>query len=124
VQKGKLNAEGKFMTDAPDKEELSPDLPASQLHEREPAPCETGACHLNELANGEMAVVRHLDGGAHFRSRMASLGFTPGALVKMLQNYGHGAVIVSLRGVRVALGQGEAHKVGIARRTEPGQPGW
>ena len=112
------------MTDAPDNEDMNPDLTASQLHEREPATCEAGALHLNELANGETAVVHQLDGGAHFRSRMASLGFTPGALVKMLQNYGHGAVIVSLRGVRVALGQGEAHKVGVTRRTDQGQPEW
>ncbi len=65
-------------------------------------------------------MVRELDGGTHFRSRMASLGFTPGALVKMVQNYGHGAVIVSLRGTRVALGRGEARKVGVSRRSNYG----
>jgi len=32
-----------------------------------------------------------------------------------MQNYGHGAVIVSLRGTRVALGKGEARKVGVTR---------
>jgi len=112
------------MTDAPDNPDMSPDLTASHLPEREPETCEAGALHLNELATGETAVVSQLDGGAYFRSRMASLGFTPGALVKMLQNHGHAAVIVSLRGVRVALGQGEAHKVGVTRRTDQGQPGW
>jgi Fe2+ transport system protein FeoA len=70
---------------------------------------------LNDLGVGETAVVCALDGGAHFRSRMASLGFTPGVSVKMMQNYGCGAVIVSLRGTRVALGQGEACKVGVTR---------
>jgi ferrous iron transport protein A len=102
------------MTDA--YEEMSPDLGVGQIQE-------TGALHLNDLTAGETGVVRQLDGGAHFRSRMASLGFTPGALVKMVQNYGQGAVIVSLRGVRVALGQGEAYKVRITRWTDQGQPG-
>jgi ferrous iron transport protein A len=71
---------------------------------------------LSDLGVGEIAVVCALDGGAHFRSRMASFGFTPGVPVKMMQNYRHGAVIVSLRGTRVALGQGEARKVSVARQ--------
>jgi len=83
--------------------------------EYEPATLKAGACHLNDLTSGETAIVRAIAGGSHFRSRMASLGFTPGTLVKMLQNYGHGAVIVSLRGTRVALGRGEAHKVDVSR---------
>jgi len=71
---------------------------------------------LNDLAVGETGVVYALDGGAHFLSRMVSFGFTPGVPVKMVQNFGHGAIIVSLRGTRVALGQGEARKVTVARQ--------
>jgi Fe2+ transport system protein FeoA len=97
------------------------DLFLSVIREYEPATVKKSTCHLNELATGELALVRELDGGTHFRSRMASLGFTPGATVKMIQNYGHGAVIVSLRGTRVALGRGEARKVGITRRNDQGQ---
>jgi ferrous iron transport protein A len=100
------------------------DLILCKIREYEPAALKAGVAQLNDLATGETAVVRELDGGAHFRSRMASLGFTPGALVKMVQNYGHGAVIVSLRGTRVALGRGEAHKVGVTRRIAQGQPGF
>lgn len=97
-------------------EERLLDLILSRVRDHEPPTLKTGVTQLNDLRTGETGVVRELDGGAHFRSRMASLGFTPGALVKMVQNYGHGAVIVSLRGTRVALGRGEAHKVGISRR--------
>ena len=75
---------------------------------------------LNDLGVGEMAVVCALDGSAHFRSRMASFGFTPGVSVRMMQNYGCGAIIVSLRGTRVALGQGEARKVGVTQPQERG----
>lgn len=96
------------------------DLILSKIREYEPATFGAGVAQLNDLRAEETAVVRELDGGTHFRSRMASLGFTPGALVKMVQNYGHGAVIVSLRGTRVALGRGEAHKVGVSRRSNHG----
>ncbi len=78
---------------------------------------------LNDLGVGETAVVSALDGSAHFRSRMASFGFTPGVPVKMVQNYGRGAVIVGLRGTRVALGQGEARQVGVTRPEERGRGG-
>ncbi len=96
------------------------DLILGKIREYEPATFRAGATHLNDLRAEETAVVRELDGGTNFRSRMASLGFTPGTLVKMVQNYGHGAVIVSLRGTRVALGRGEAHKVGVSRRSNYG----
>jgi ferrous iron transport protein A len=93
------------------------DLILSKIREYEPSVFKAGVTLLNDLQVGETGVVRELDGGTHFRSRMASLGFTPGALVKMVQNYGHGAVIVRLRGARVALGRGEARKVGVVRGT-------
>jgi ferrous iron transport protein A len=94
------------------------DLVLSKIREYERPTFRTGVTQLNNLRAGETAVVREVDGGTHFRSRMASLGFTPGALLKMVQNYGHGAVIISLRGTRVALGRGEARKVGVSPRSD------
>jgi ferrous iron transport protein A len=94
------------------------DLILSKIREYEPEALKVGLLHLNDLTAGETGVVRQLNGGPRFRSRMASLGFTLGVSVKMVQNYGHGAVIVRLRGTRVALGRGEAHKVGVARLVE------
>ena len=46
---------------------------------------------------------------------LVSLGFTPGVGVDMVQNYGHGPLIVALRGTRVALGRGEANKILVRR---------
>jgi ferrous iron transport protein A len=100
------------------------ELILSKVREYEPTNLRASACNLNDLGSGETATVREISGGTQFRSRMASLGFTPGALVKMIQNYGHGAVIVSLRGTRVALGRGEARKVGVSRDNHQGQPGY
>jgi len=66
---------------------------------------------LDALKAGKTATVQDLRGGYGFRSRLASLGFTPGTMVTMLQNLGGGPVIVSLRDTRIALGRGEARKV-------------
>jgi ferrous iron transport protein A len=99
------------------------ELILSKVREYEPAATRASAWDLNDLGPGETATVHEIYGGTQFRSRMASLGFTPGAAVKMIQNYGHGAVIVSLRGTRVALGRGEARKVAISHATHQRQPG-
>jgi ferrous iron transport protein A len=47
------------------------------------------------------------------RSRLAALGFTPGAVVKMLQNLGHGPILVTVRDTRIALGRGEARRIWV-----------
>ncbi len=121
VQSGYPDIQIIYATPPYDHERLV-DLILSKIRESEPATLNAGICNLNDLASGETALVRAVAGGAHFRGRMASLGFTPGARVKMLQNYGHGAVIVSLRGTRVALGRGEACKVEVSRDTGRQEP--
>jgi len=92
--------------------------PLEKIREYEPETQPTSPLRLADLMAGEAGVVCELTGGSHFRSRMASLGFTPGVRVKMVQNYGHGPLIVSVRGARVALGRGEAEKVGVTRPTD------
>lgn len=70
---------------------------------------------LSALAPGEVRIVQNLAGGRGFVSRLAALGFTPGAEVTMVQNFGHGPIIVIVRGTRIALGRGEASKVLIRK---------
>ncbi len=66
---------------------------------------------LTELSAGQKARIHSLRGGRGFVSRMAALGFTPGSEVIMVQNYGRGPLIVSVKGSYIALGRGEAAKV-------------
>jgi ferrous iron transport protein A len=66
---------------------------------------------LSSVPNGSSVRIEKMQGGHTFLSRLASLGFTPGAQLKIIQNYGHGPIIVSLRDSRVALGRGEADKI-------------
>jgi len=70
---------------------------------------------LSALTAGEVGVVRELAGGRGFMSRLATLGFTPGAELTMVQNFGRGPLIVNIRDTRIALGRGEAAKVHVTR---------
>jgi ferrous iron transport protein A len=70
---------------------------------------------LSTLHTGESVRIQRIQGGYHCLSRLASLGFTPGARLKVVQNFGHGALIVALRDTRVALGRGEADKILVER---------
>ena len=67
--------------------------------------------NLSTVHSGESVQIEKMKGGHHFLSRLASLGFTPGAQLRVIRNHGHGPIIVSLRDTRVALGRGEAKKI-------------
>jgi len=71
---------------------------------------------LDALAPGEAGFIRRLAGGRGFVSRLATLGFTVGAEVQMVQNYKRGPLIVLVRDCRIALGRGEAAKVLVSRQ--------
>jgi ferrous iron transport protein A len=68
---------------------------------------------LNTIRAGGQGVVCSLHGGHEFCSRVANLGFTPGARLKVLQNRGHGPILVVVRGTLVALGRAEAARVAV-----------
>jgi ferrous iron transport protein A len=73
------------------------------------------AVPLSALRTGEQGAVVQLQGGHGLLSRMASLGFTPGTEITVLQNFGRGPLIVRVREARVALGRGEAAKIHVRR---------
>ena len=73
---------------------------------------------LSVLSTGEQGVVIELAGGRRLLGRMTSLGFTPGAMVTVLQNFGRGPIIVRVRDARIALGRGEAGRVYVRRKSE------
>jgi ferrous iron transport protein A len=75
---------------------------------------------LSELESSQGAAIVELQGGHGFRSRLAALGFTPGAEVRMLRNLSHGPVIVTIRDTRIVLGRQEAERVLVttARRDD------
>jgi len=70
---------------------------------------------LTALQPGQIGLVHQLRGGHRFVSRLAALGFTPGAPVTVTRNHGVGPLIVAVRGAQVALGRGEASHVLVFR---------
>jgi len=71
---------------------------------------------LSKLDAGEVGIVQELDGGRGFVGRLAALGFTRDAEVAMVQNFGRGPLIVTVRDTRIALGRGEAGKIQVAKK--------
>ncbi len=69
------------------------------------------AMSLSAVPRGRSVQIKEIRGGHQILSRLGCLGFTPGARLKVIQNYGRGPIIVHLRGTRVALGRGEALKI-------------
>ncbi len=74
--------------------------------------------HLLDLEPGKSALIRRLEGGRSLLSRLAALGFTPGAPVTVMRKEHGGPVLVSLRGARVALGREEARHVMVTLSPE------
>jgi ferrous iron transport protein A len=73
---------------------------------------------LERLHSGEVGFIGALNGGHRLISRLAALGFTPGAPVTMMRNHGTGPLIVSVRGAQIALGRGEAGRIKVYRTEE------
>jgi Fe2+ transport system protein FeoA len=71
------------------------------------------AMSLDKLASGETGYIRDIQGGRGFVSRLATLGFTIGVPISMVQNFRRGPLIVMVRDSRVALGRDEANKISI-----------
>jgi ferrous iron transport protein A len=66
---------------------------------------------LDSVPSGRRAVVRGLEGGRAFTSRLAALGLVIGTPLRILENRGQGPVLALVRDTRVALGRREALKI-------------
>ena len=68
---------------------------------------------LDKLPLRTPAVVVSLPGGRGLACRLIGLGLTVGAEVQVVQNWRICPVIVEAHGARVALGRGQAARVGV-----------
>jgi ferrous iron transport protein A len=71
---------------------------------------------LADLHDGHEGAVVSLQGGHGFVGRMAALGFTPGATVRIVRNPKGGPIIVSVLDTQIALGRGQARHVLVRPR--------
>jgi ferrous iron transport protein A len=63
---------------------------------------------------GETVRVVSITGGQGFSRKLSDMGLLSGASIKMVNNGGHGQVIIELGGAEVALGQGVARKIMVS----------
>jgi len=66
---------------------------------------------LAEVVSGRRASIAGLSAGHTLMGRLGALGLTVGAELEVLQNEGHGPLLVRVRNTRLALGRGEAMKI-------------
>lgn len=65
---------------------------------------------LDELPRGAKARVVRIEAGTRALRRLVEMGFTPGAIVEVVADYG-GPILVKVRGTVIAIGRGMARKV-------------
>jgi Fur family transcriptional regulator, ferric uptake regulator len=68
---------------------------------------------LSAIPAGTAAQIRQFEGGRDFAARAIAMGFSPGAKVTVIQNDGHGPILVGIQGTRIALGRGEAARIQV-----------
>ncbi len=78
-------------------------------------PSMTAPSPLGVMPARDQGVIVALDGGRSLVSRLAALGFVPGAPVSMVQNFGRGPLIVLIRQTRIALGRNEAMRISVRK---------
>ena len=66
---------------------------------------------LADLPPGTRVIFRGVNAGRALSSRLAAMGLVKDVRLEVLQNSGHGPVLVRVHNTRIALGRNEATKV-------------
>jgi len=63
------------------------------------------------VSAGEVVQVVAVRAGWGLQRRLADMGLTPGVQVRVINSQRPGPVVINIRGARLALGHGIAHKI-------------
>ena len=67
---------------------------------------------LSQTEEGDLVMVKSLDGGFGFKRRLLSLGIGPGQKLRVLKSAAFGGpILVEVQGAEVAIGRGMAQKI-------------
>ncbi len=73
---------------------------------------------LAHTKQGKKYKIENINGGHNLNLRLNSMGIVPGDIVKVVyQGYG-GPMTLSVKGVRIALGRGIAHKIEVSEQDQ------
>jgi DtxR family Mn-dependent transcriptional regulator len=70
---------------------------------------------LSKLIAGHSGILKEYTGERSLLGRCLSLGFTPGSVVKMLENFNSGPVLVKVHDTEIALGRDLAEHITVTR---------
>ena len=70
---------------------------------------------LSMLQAGEKVTLATIDAGDDLRSRLAAMGMVPNTEILIVSNSRPGPFVVNVKGTRIALGRGMAHKVMVEK---------
>lgn len=70
---------------------------------------------LSMAPPGEVVQVVAVRAGWGLQRRLAEMGLNPGVEVRVLNSQRPGPVVIDVRGSRLALGQGVAHKIMVTQ---------
>ncbi len=66
---------------------------------------------LSMASPGETVQVVEVEAGRGLNRRLTDMGLVPGTEVRVVNSQGAGAVVVEVKGTRLALGHGMAHRI-------------
>ncbi len=75
---------------------------------------ETGAMSLAMVETGRRVRLIAVDAGRGLQARLAAMGLVPGVEIEVIRNTLRGPFMVAVKGSRVMLGRGMAHKIIVA----------
>jgi Fe2+ transport system protein FeoA len=77
---------------------------------------------LSSVRTGQKVRLAGIYAGAGLKSRLAAMGMVPNTEIFVVSNGSPGPFVVAVKGCRIALGRGMAHKVMVRRSPTQGSP--
>ncbi len=68
---------------------------------------------LTMVRSGDHVRIRNIHGGRRLSSRLAAMGLVPGTEIEVLEGGLRGPLLLSVKGCRIVLGRGVAHKIEV-----------
>lgn len=70
---------------------------------------------LSQTDPGQEVVLARVSGGRGLLHRLAEMGLTPGAAMRVISRGRPGPIIVEVRGTRLVLGRGMVHRIEVRK---------
>ena len=86
-------------------------MEAKDIRHQQPYKKQDEAIPLTMAPPGKEVTLVAIDGGKGIKTRLYSMGITPGVSLRILNNGAHGPFLVGVRDCKLALGYGVAKKL-------------